>query len=450
MKWPGCLLVTCLLLPLWAAAVTVVPDLPLPLGIRELPLIPTKGPGFSPGLVRVGEGRVVAAWFERAPGSPTILHVAEFEASRGSWSESSVREVPAAPAPGAEAECSVFSPAEGRAEFRWHNPLAPMTRVLVCRVSAGAGRPGSDIASDTPDSLAAGFPDGTRLLVSRELLPDGGTGLVQRRSPPGSAEAERSPVVGDHWDAWVSACGGLRLAHLAPRVSLAWHGALDGDEAVFLAQSPDAGLRWQLPLRVDLGHPLGEPDLVLAQDASALLCWREGPGDDASQPAGLYFRRYASNGATTLPTLVATERLGVASGAPRLALLQDSPASPPLALILVPGAQGLRTLLLTLPSRAELVEADRSCQCAEEPGAGFQLRAEVLGADPKSRQLVVSHGGIPGLAPAESGRLLTLAPGIALPPVGRRCLFRIEVSGEAWRALSLRELGDPVAPHASH
>jgi len=448
MNWLRLLPVLCLLLPLRAAAVAVVPDLPLPLDLRELPILETRAAVRSPGLARLGEGRLVAAWLLRPAGGKALVQHALYDAARGAWSAPSEQALPGGADPGESAECLVISADGGHAEFRWQAPLGTGGPVLVSRLQVDGNRLGAALSGGFSQASTQAFPDGTRLSVSREVLPDGSIAAVQRRAGPAGDPEQPAPVAGDAWRGWTPACGGLRLAALAPRAVLAWHTGLDGDPAILLAQTPDAGLRWQQPLRCDLGHPVGPPDLVLGRDAAAMLCWRESGGDDPSQPAGLYFRRYATNGATTLPTLLEITRAGDPAGAPRLALLKDAPGVAPVLLVLVPGPRGLRSLQLTLPTRRELLEADRSCQCAEEPGAWVQLRAEVLSLDAKAFRCVISHGPVPGLVAAEQRREVALASDLVPPVPGCTYLMRIEQLGHSWRIVGLRQLGEPVIPQA--
>jgi len=448
MNWLRLLPVLGLLLSLRAAAVTVVPDLPLPLVLRELPILETRDPARSPGLAPTGEGRLVAAWLLRPAGGRAVVQHALFDAGRGAWSAPVEQALPEGADPGESAECLVNPVDGGRAEFLWQPPLGESGPVLVSRVQVAGDRLSVSLSAGQAGASIHAFPDGTRLFVSRVGLPDGSSGAVQRRAAPGDALGLPTPVAGDAWRDWTPACGGLRLAVLAPRAMLAWHTGLDGEPAILLAQTPDAGLRWQQPLRCDLGHPVGAPDLVAGCDAAAMLCWRESGGDDPSQPAGLYFRRYATNGATTLPTLLEITRAAEPGGAPRLALLKDAPGSAPVLVVLIPCTRGLRSLQLTLPSRRELMEADRNCQCAEEPGAWVQLRAEVLSVDAKAFRCVISHGPVPGLVAAEERRELVLSPNLMPPVAGFTYLMRIEQLGCSWRVVGLRQLGGPVAPKA--
>lgn len=448
MKLPGPFLVLCLLLVQFARAEPVTPDLPMPLGLRELSRLPTKGLVCAPALSPAGEGRVLAAWLLRGPDG-VALQCAVLDARHDTWSLSAPQTLPAALDPGVEAEGSVRLSPNGLHEFRWQTTPAREGRGLLCRIRLVQGKPELGPLERPGAAVPAEFPDGTRLWVSRNPLPDGAMGAVQRRAAPDEEAGDEGPVVADRWSGWTPTCGGLRLATLAPRAVLAWHTGLDGEPAILLAQSPDAGQRWLQPLRCDLGHPVGPPDLVLDRDAAALLCWRETGGDDASQPPGLYFRRYASNGATTLPTLVEITRGDRLASAPRIALLEGHPGARTELLVLLPDREGLRSLLLTLPRRKELAEADRSCACTEPPGAWIQLHAHVLSVDAERRRCVLRHGPIPGLRPASPHRTLLMAPGQPAPQVDSEGLFIIDISENPWLLLSHRQLGEPAHTPAS-
>ena len=178
------------------------------------------------------------------------------------------------------------------------------------------------------------------------------------------------------------------------------------------------------------------------------MLWVEDRGEDDSQPAGIYLRRYNGFGGAMMPARLAPDGPAQTSGAPRLAIVKDDDVSGPAQLLLVytltDRPTRVRTLLATLPSTAELMEMDSDCACSagKEIVAGYGVKGRVLAADVGRRQMRVEHGPIPGLMRA--GELaVRVAPAVAAAvEPGRRFLARLEKRGGEWWLFDVRLLGE--------
>jgi hypothetical protein len=228
----------------------------------------------------------------------------------------------------------------------------------------------------------------------------------------------------------------------------AWFTAADDEPRVLVSTSPDAGTLWTMAQRADLGHPVGRVDTLLLRDGSQYVLWLEDRGEDDSQPPGIYLRRYNGFGGAMMPARLAPDGPAQVSGAPRLALVKDDDVSGPAQLLLVYMQAGplarVRTLLITLPSTAELMDMDSDCACSagKEIVAGYGVKGRVLAVDAEGRRLQVQHGPIPGLMRA--GELaVRVAPKVAVAvQPGRGFLARLEKRGGEWWIFDVRLLGE--------
>jgi hypothetical protein len=227
----------------------------------------------------------------------------------------------------------------------------------------------------------------------------------------------------------------------------AWFTAADDEPRVLVSTSPDAGTLWTMAQRADLGHPAGRVDTLLLRDGSQYVLWLEDRGEDDSQPAGIYLRRYNGFGGAMMPARLASDGPAQVSGVPRLVLVKDDDVSGPAQLLLVYTQAGppthVRTLLATLPSTAELMEMDNDCACSagKEIAVGYGVKGFILAVDVEGHRLRVQHGPIPGLM--RGGELaVRVAPAVAAAvQPGRGFLARLEKRGGEWWIFDVRLLG---------
>jgi hypothetical protein len=257
-----------------------------------------------------------------------------------------------------------------------------------------------------------------------------------------------TPLGREGWKTAGSPANGPRLAADGPHMGAAWFTAADDEPRVLVSTSPDAGTLWTMAQRADLGHPAGRVDTLLLRDGSQYVLWVEDRGEDDSQPAGIYLRRYNGFGGAMRPARLAPAGPAQVNGVPRLALVKDDDVSGPAQLLLVYTQAGpparVRTLLATLPSTAELMEMDIDCACSagKEIAVGYGVKGLIVAVDAEGRRLRVQHGPIPGLMRA--GELaVRVAPAVAAAVrPGRGFLARLEKRGGEWWIFDVRLLGE--------
>ncbi len=305
------------------------------------------------------------------------------------------------------------------------------------------GRSGPDMLIDPKvceccQTTLTGFPDGSVLLAYRGRTDEELRDIMAARYIDGQWEAP-ARLSRDRWKIAACPINGPHVDSDGPRVSAAWFTAADNEPRVLVASSPDAGGLYTMPSRVDLGHPLGRVDTLILRGGAQLVSWLEGPGDDASQPAGLYLRRYASFGATLAPArLAAAPAQAAISGFPHLALAKDfddTPAQVVVAFTRDGENTQVETLLVTLPDAAVLAAADSSCGCSPsgEELIGYPIRGKITVVSTARNSLRLQHVALPGVLRGGEREFKAAPNVIAALQAGREILGRVEQrSGEWW------------------
>ncbi len=288
----------------------------------------------------------------------------------------------------------------------------------------------------------ASFPDGSTLLVNREGA------LSEPRDPRSlrtAADAENiSQRIGrETWTIPFAPGFGIRLATRGPSCAAVWYSAADKEPRILTSTTPDAGQRWTIAQRVDLGHAVGPAETVLLSDGSQLVLWQEGAGEDPSQPAGYWLRRYAANGASAMPAMVLGSTQEAPLGHPSLVVLKDSTTSASEVLLAVvtamPGAvHRLRTFALKLPEAEELALLDSGCKCGPGEVPGHGIKARIVAVDLEKGTLQLQHEAIPGLL--RKGELVVRAGPVTLSAAGpgRELIGRITWLNEQWELTEAR------------
>lgn len=467
-------------------------EIKFPVQVRDLGLPgPNSASAFA--LQSAGEGRVALAWLERSERDGSLaLFVSVYGSSEARWSKpvklaTGEARLPAkaraeiafsageganwavawtASVEGAEPRTAVFASLSRDGGRTWGEPqrvssssteakspslfwsaeegwrAAWLERAASAQSFSPAVGALASGASKTFGEVAAGaegacsllvFPDGTELLSYRGLASDGSSDPWMLRRWESLWEEPRR-LGREGWKVSGQQPGPVSLSSSAPRVAAAWYTASDGEPRILTSSSPDAGQRWTSVARVDLGHPVGDPALLQLSDRSQLVAWAEGPGDDDSQPAALYLRRYAPNGGSIAPALL--ERLEARSlaGAPSLCLFASGANAAELCVAFRYEGQGggLRVLRLSLPSRAQVEEYDRSCNCGPSDQPGFSIRGRVLSSSVSGKVLRFGHDAVPGIL--RKGELeATVEPVVAeAAKPGRGILGRLEWREGRW------------------
>ena len=409
----------------------------------------------TPALAVQAAGRMLAVWpvVGTATGKTTLPDTP----GRSVWSRSDDGGLTwSAPQPlSRESEVTEFataiSLADGRFLAAWLDGRAKSSdrRQLWARI---VGPEGPDQLVDP--SVCPGCP------LALVPFPDGSASLAYRgRTEGGIRDHFIARFNNDRWEAptplgregWKPAAegpaDGPRLAADGPRMGAAWFTAADDEPRVLVSTSPDAGTLWTMAQRADLGHPAGRVDTLLLRDGSQYVLWLEDRGEDESQPAGIYLRRYNGFGGAMMPARLAADGPAQVSGVPRLTLVKDDDVSGPAQLLLVYTQAGpparVRALIATLPSTAELMEMDIDCPCSagKEIAVGYGVKGFILAVDGEGHRLRVQHGPIPGLM--RGGELaVRVAPAVAAAvQPGRGFLARLEKRGGEWWIFDVRLLG---------
>ncbi|OIQ95681.1 hypothetical protein GALL_223570 [mine drainage metagenome] len=464
-------------------------DLRLTVEATSVP-VPMHALASAPELARSPGGELAMAWAERGAQDRLVLRVSEFDPALDRWKP------PATVAQGVALEgapsdaLSLAYGARGRLALAWTERDGALRAMMAestdggCEWSAPVAvasaqmtgtewptvtaRPGGgwalawisdDSASKSrvwlrPDTrggvagpvgvpasplrpMAAAFGDGSSLVVFRGLTPAGARDPVGIRFEDNGVR-ETSEISPDGWVAPAATVPPVRLARSGPLAALAWFTAAGDDPRILTSTTPDGGLRWTAAQRCDLGRVAGPVDVAILSDGTQLVLWVEKPGDDPSLPGGYYLRRYASNGATSMPARLAPLPSRGAPGPVRLAVLREG--------------DGVRTELLAawvqdgrlycqrlrLPGAEQLGLLDATCQCGPASVPGYAIRGRILKVDAGASSATIQHSPVPGLFRAgdlavtlESGLARNLAP-------GREFLGRIERHGGVWRLSDVR------------
>lgn len=242
----------------------------------------------------------------------------------------------------------------------------------------------------------------------------------------------------DDWTINGCPVNGPQLDSNAGQVGVTWFTGADGSPKVLASASPDAGARFLMPQRIDLGHPLGQADVVLLHDGSRLVTWLEG-GD---QP-GLWLRCISAQDA-----LIPAVRLAVAAtGRPQIALLKDYDATPAQLLVAFANEtedkKALTILLATLPDLSTLAGRAPCLPCDEHDAnatRGYGVKGVITGL-PDAETVTLQFDEIPGVMRAGS-LACKVNPGLhAELPVGQGLLGRIEQRDGVWWLFSVKRLG---------
>lgn len=235
-----------------------------------------------------------------------------------------------------------------------------------------------DSVCDCCQTTLTAFPDGSALVGYRARREGEVRDNYTASYRSGKWEAPRI-LNADDWRIGGCPVNGPRLASAGGgTVAAAWFTAAGNEARVLAAVSPDAGARFLMPQRVDLGNPLGRVDTVLLRDGSRLVTWLEAAGE---KEAGIYLRRISADDEVGPPVLLAASSQARASGFPRLALVKDYDATPAQLLLAYtrdtePSA--VHTQLITLPDLSTLA---RSTALIAKLDGDLQFSRSAFGSD---------------------------------------------------------------------
>ncbi|MBI5382505.1 MAG: hypothetical protein HZA31_11445 [Opitutae bacterium] len=400
-------------------------------------------------------GSLAAVWtgFRRKEGRSHFCSWWSLSTDGGAtWS----KPLPLAPEHTATRGAAVVALADGRFLAAWFGYSGAKESIVewpLCARIVGRDEPVQRVDAHgygaSPLTLAA-FPDGSASLAYRTRNQDGVCDPVVARFAEGVWEAP-APVGSEGWKIELGvAAGGPRLTLDGPRMAAAWITEADNEPRVLSSTSPDAGGLWTMAQRIDLGRPVACGDVLLLRDGSHYVLWNEKHGDDVSQPAGVYLRRVNPYGGLMRPARVATTPPTKYESMSRLALVKEEDAAGPAQLLVAYVEHGrrptLHTVLVTLPTTAELMEMDMECECSagKEPVRGYAVKGRILAVNEAQATFRVRHEPVPGLLRA--GELeLRVAPAVAAAVAKapeRGFLGRLEKRAGDWWLFDVRLLGE--------
>ncbi|MEY3774850.1 MAG: hypothetical protein RLZZ129_1630 [Verrucomicrobiota bacterium] len=297
-----------------------------------------------------------------------------------------------------------------------------------------------------PTTLTA-FPDGSALVAYRARREGEVRDIHTARFRAGEWSEPRL-LSADDWQIPGCPVNGPRLAGTGGQIAAAWFTAADDQPRVLASASPDAGARWLLPQRLDLGDPLGRVDTVLLQDGSRLVIWLEAAGKNE---AGIYLRRISAADEIGPPVLLASSTTARASGFPRLALVKDYDATPAQLLLAYTEDRqppAVHTRLLTLPTLSALAGRKPCLPCDEDDAnavRGYAMKG-VVSQVQQTRDLIwVKIEEIPGVMRATSLACRAEAALFGQLSPGQSLLGRIEKRGRDWWLFNVKLLGEPAS-----
>lgn len=406
----------------WSAARTIATRAEVPLSSADFPQ-----------LVIDGRGHATAVWLDGHGGALVTTST-----DRGdTWS---------APTPWTTAsdEVEKFSfvrLADGRVLAAWLDGRAKKTgpktspQQLYARL-LGDSAPDTLVDASVCDccqTTLTAFLDGGALLAYRGRT-DSEVRDIRTARFRGNSWDEPRPLNNDDWRIAACPVNGPRLAADGGRVATAWFTAADNDPRVLASFSPDAGARFLLPLRIDLGKPVGHVDTLILRDGTMLVTWLETDGS-------LWLRRISPDFVADEPVALAPAGALSVKTNPRLALLRDyAGGTEPVQLLATFATDSaLRTLLITVPE-GELLTAKGNCDCAPTPEqlVGYSIRGAVAAVTTPRGTLHIVHDELPGLLFAGTHEFHAEPSVLAAVQLGRRIFGRIEQREGRWWLFDVR------------
>lgn len=244
----------------------------------------------------------------------------------------------------------------------------------------------------------------------------------------------------DDWSIDGCPVNGPQIDIQAGQVAAVWFTAADRQPRVLASASPDAGARFLMPQRIDLGHPRGQPDVAQLRDGSRIVTWLEG----GAQP-GLWLRHISAQDEIGPMVCLAPP----ATGRPQIVLLKDYDASPAQILAAYTqdhgGQSTIKTLLITLPALSILAGRAPCLPCDEQDAnasRGYGVKGSITNW-PEPDKVTLRLEEIPGVMRA--GTLTCqVEPGLqAALPVGQSLLGRIEPRDGTWWLFNVKLLSAP-------
>ncbi|HTJ77406.1 MAG TPA: hypothetical protein VL357_00255 [Rariglobus sp.] len=488
-----------LLAVLLARALHAQDDTPVFIVKNEVIPSPAASGAFAPRLANALDGTVYLSWLEPAANHHIAFRFSRFDAATHAWSpartigEAFANDVPRDQTPKlalieATHIAALWQPSAALATFstsadggaNWSKPTVlnrprhlatyatlqflPDGQLLAAWIEPGSSGNAllalstasnaetvivdPSVSPGCAPSIAA-FPDSSALLAYRGLTSNGVRDILTARFHDGQWE-QPSPLIHDNWQPAAPPHDGPSLAVRGVHVSGAWFTSAV-DARVNVSTSDNAGAQWLVANRIDDVAPLGHPDLVLFDDGSQVVSWVEATQNSQV----ILLRRISARGNLSVPVQIG-HVVKADVTAPSLARVKDGDATPAqvLATYLQPATTTsdpatLITRLITLPSPAQLAEAD-PCGCDPRPEdmRGYPLEGRVLTIDAAHGTLQLTHAAILGVMKAGTTTVQASPEVLRTVQPGHTILARIERTGSDWTLFNVRVL--VRLPAASH
>jgi hypothetical protein len=279
-----------------------------------------------PSVSALGKGQLAAHWLQRTGGAPYAygVRLAYSKDDGRSWSDPIVPHRDTSPQEHGFVsmwrEGSLLGAAwlDGRKYKPGRHPTNEMT--VHSTMMDADGRPGAEFELDTRVcdccQTSAALTSNGPIVVYRDRSPDEIRDMYAVRRVNGRWTAP-APVHNDGWKVSYCPVNGPNVDARGDRVAVAWFTAANDSPRVKLAFSPNAGERFDAPVRIDEGNPAGRVDVALLVNGDALVSWIERTGGDT---ATIRLRRVTRNGKPSTPMTLAASSAARASGFPRMAI----------------------------------------------------------------------------------------------------------------------------------
>lgn len=167
-------------------------------------------------------------------------------------------------------------------------------------------------------TASVALDNGGALVAYRDRSADEVRDIAVRRFRDGRWEPSRA-VHDDGWQIAGCPINGPALAARGVRVALVWFTAASDSPTAQLVFSEDGGDRFEPPIRIDDGRPLGRTDVVMLEDGSALVSWLE----VTAHGEELRVRLVTPDGERLPSMTIVRSNRGRTIGFPRMAIVGD-------------------------------------------------------------------------------------------------------------------------------
>lgn len=219
----------------------------------------------------------------------------------------------------------------------------------------------------------------------------------------------------------------------AGRIAKAWFDPAPKDPSIQLSIKPASNENFLMPVRIEDGHPTGDPDLVLLADGTVFVSWPEHYNQNET---ALWLRRISPGGTLSVPALLAvipTSQLGQC-----LTLLKDFDDKPAQLLLAYTIGQGetaqIATRLLTIDPATDDIRRSpcHNCPTTDDVARGYALRGQVVSFSAEHSTLTLQHNEIVGVLPVGKTTFKVDPAILKSAAPGNELFAHVEKRGNDW------------------